>query len=199
MSEDKCLFCEISKGNVPSLKIYENEGVIAVLNIKPSTKGQVLLMPKKHYSFIQSVPEDVLFQLIIGVKAISSVLTQVLQCPGINVLYNMGKVGGQKVGHVSIHIIPRYAGDKVSIELPEEEVEEEDLYDQQRLIVKAFQQNTVKLLKAIKKGEIKVSDEVKQQAIKTLENLEKEKAPKNPLKQNNKVDVLKLEDELEKL
>jgi hypothetical protein len=96
-------------------------------------------------------------------------------------------------------LIPRYAGDKVKIELPEMQVKEEDLYEQQKLIVKAFQESTVKLLKAIKSGEIKVSDEVKAQAEKALAAMEKQKPPKNPLKEDKKVDLMKLEDELGKL
>jgi histidine triad (HIT) family protein len=196
--KEKCLFCEIIKGSIPALKIYENEGVVAVLNIKPATKGQVLLIPKQHHGFIQTIPEDILFQVMVAIKAITTILTQVLQCPGINVVYNMGSNAGQKVGHASFDIIPRYAGDKVKIEIPEGKVKEEELYDHQKLIVKAFQESTIKLLKAIKKGEIKVSDEVKKQALKALEVMEKKKAPKNPLKKK-KVDLMKLEDELGKL
>lgn len=199
MAEEKCLFCEIIKGNIPSLKIYENEGVVAVLNIKPATKGQVLLIPKQHHGFIQTLPEDACFQMMLAVKAITTILTQVLQCPGVNVLYSMGSNAGQKVGHMSFDIIPRYAGDKVKIEIPELEVKEDELYETQKIVVKAFQESTIKLLQAIKKGEIKVSDEVKAQALKALEAMEKKKPPKNPLKEKNKVDLMKLEDELGKL
>ena len=198
MAEEKCLFCEIIKGNIPALKIYENEGVIGVLNIKPATKGQVLLIPKQHHGFLHTVPEDVSFQIMVGIKAISAILTQVMQCPGINVMYNMGSTAGQKVGHVSFDIIPRYAGDKVKIDVPEGKVDEKSLYEQQKLIIKAFQESTIKLLQAIDKGEIKVSDEVKAQAKKALAAINKEKAPTNPLK-DNKVDLMKLEDELNKL
>jgi len=146
------------------------------------------------------MPDDASFQLMTAIKAITGILSQVLQCPGINIVYNMGSTAGQKIGHVSFDIIPRYAGDKVVIDLPEGKVEEEKLYEEQRLIIKAFQESTVKLLKAIKSGEIKVSDEVKAQAEKALKVLESNKAPINPLKEKDeRLEIAKLEEELEKL
>ncbi|MBN1924108.1 MAG: HIT domain-containing protein [Nanoarchaeota archaeon] len=196
--EQKCLFCEIVKGNIPSLKIYENEGVVAVLNIKPATKGHVILIPKQHHTFIQTIPEDILFQLMVAAKAITAILTQILQCPGINIIHSMGSTAGQKIGHASFEIIPRYAGDNVKVEIPEGKTNEQELYEHQKIIVKAFQESTIKLLKAIKSGEIKVSPEIKTQAEKALAAMEEQKAPKNPLKEEN-VKRVKLEDELGKL
>lgn len=199
--EPKCLFCEILKGTIPALKIYENEGAIGVLNIKPAAKGQVLIIPKQHHMFLQTIPDEIVFSVMNAIKAVTTILSQVLQCPGITVMYNMGSSAGQKIGHTSFDVIPRYANDAVKIEIPETQVKENDLIDMQRLIVKAFQESTIKLLKAIKSGEIKVSDDVKAQAEKTLELLEKQKPPKNPLKQDSgkKVDMFKLEEELGKL
>ncbi len=201
MVEEKCLFCEIVKGNIPSLKVYESEKVIAVLNIKPATKGQILIIPKEHHSFISSVPDDVLTEVMVAFKSISSILTQVFQCSGINLLYSMGSSAGQKIAHVSFDVIPRYAGDNVEIKIPEGKIDQEELIQNQKLILKAFEESTIKLLKAIKEGKIKVSDDIKEKAIKTLEKLEKERPPKNPLKkeEEKKVDILKLEDELNNL
>jgi histidine triad (HIT) family protein len=197
--EQKCLFCEIVKGTIPALKVYENEGSIAVLNIKPANKGQILIIPKQHHLFMHTMPDEVMFSMTNALKAVTTILSQVLQCPGISVLYNIGSAAGQKIGHVSFDVIPRYANDKVKIEVPETQVKENDLIDMQRLIVKAFQESTIKLLQAIKSGEIKVSDDVKKQAEKTLELLEKQKPPKNPLKDKDKLDAMKLEEELGKL
>lgn len=199
MADEKCLFCEIVKGAIPSLKIYENESIIGVLNIHPGSKGQILVITKKHHNFMQTLNEKETFDLMNAIKVISTIMTQILNPIGINVLYSMGSFAGQKVGHVSFDIIPRYSKDKIKIEIPELKLKEQELYDTQKLYVNAFQKSTIELLKAIKDGKIKVSEEVKKQAINTLEKLNKNKPKKNPLKKENKVDLFKLEDELKKL
>ncbi len=201
MAEDKCLFCELAQGNIPTLKVYENEEVVAVLSIKPATKGHMIVMPKKHYAFIQTVPEKVLFQMMIAVKSLVNIVTQVIQAKGVNVMYNLGGLAGQKVGHVSFNIIPRYKDDDVKIKIPEEKGDEEDLRKTQKLIVSAFRKSTIKLLKDIKAGKVEVSDKIREQAEKALDMMEKEAPPENPFEEEKeeKVDVLKLEDKLKKI
>lgn len=197
MAEEKCLFCEIVKGTIPSLKIFENEGCIGVLSIKPASNGHVIIIPKVHSSFIGSVPDEVLFSMISAVKNLSTVLTQVLKCSGINVMHNIGGIAGQKIGHVSFDIIPRYSDDKIKIEIPEEKTDENKLYENQAMITSAIRDSTIKMLEAIKDGKIQVSNEVKEQALKALEMMNKGK-PKMQKPDDSKVDLLKLEDELEK-
>jgi histidine triad (HIT) family protein len=198
MSEEKCLFCEILKGNIPSLKVFENEGCIAVLSIKPVSKGHIIIIPKQHHSFINNLPDDISFHMIGAVKALSTILTQILQCSGINVMHNIGGIAGQKVNHLCFEIIPRYAGDNITIEMPEGKTDEAKLYEQQKLITSAIRDSTMKLLEAIRDGKIEVSKEVKDQALKALENINKDK-PKLKKDSEKKIDLLKLEDELNKL
>jgi len=197
MDEQKCLFCEIVNNTISSLKIYENESVFGVLNIKPSTKGQVLIITKKHHSFLNSMSEKESNDLMNAIKSISTVISQVFQCSGINVIYSMGGSAGQRIPHVSVDLIPRYANDSVVIEFPESEINEQELYENQRLIIKAFQDSTIDLLVAIKEGKIEVSDEVREQALKTLERINSEKSPRT--EKTNKIDIMALEDELGKL
>lgn len=199
MPEEKCLFCEILKGNIPSLKVFENEGCIAVLSIKPVSKGHIIIIPKQHHSFISNLPDDIAFHMIGAVKALSTILTQLLQCSGINVMHNIGGIAGQKVNHVSFEIIPRYAGDNIKIEMHEGKTNEEELYEEQKLITSAIRDSTMKLLEAIRDGKIEVSKEVKDQALKALETINKDKPKLKSEKNNSKIDLLKLEDELNKL
>jgi len=199
MAEEKCLFCEILKGTIPSLKVFENEGCIAVLNIKPVSKGHITVIPKQHHSFISTLPDDITFHMIGAVKALSTILTQILMCSGINVMHNIGGIAGQKVNHLCFEIIPRYANDKIRIELPEGKTVEADLYEQQKLITSAIRDSTMKLLEAIRDGKIQVSKEVKDQALKALESINRDKPKLKPEADKKKIDLMKLEDELKKM
>ena len=58
MDDQKCLFCEIIKGNIPSLKVYENESCIAVLSIKPVSKGLVIFDKKTPYHYLLELNQD---------------------------------------------------------------------------------------------------------------------------------------------
>jgi histidine triad (HIT) family protein len=198
MTEEKCLFCEIIKGTVPSLKVFENDGCIAVLSIKPVSKGHIIIIPKTHQSFISNASDDSLFHIMGAIKALSSILTQAFMCSGMNVMHNIGGIAGQKISHISFEIIPRYADDKIKIELPEGKTSEEKLYEEQRIITAAIRDSTIKLLEAIRDGKVEVSKEMKEQALKALETINKDK-PKIKKESSPKENLLKLEDELSKL
>jgi histidine triad (HIT) family protein len=199
MAEEKCLFCEILKGNIPSLKVFENEGCIAVLSIKPVSKGHIIIIPKQHHSFISSLPDSLSFDMLGAVKALSTILTQILLCSGINVMHNIGSIAGQKVNHLCFELIPRYANDKIKIEMPEGKTDEKELYEQQKLITSAIRDSTMKLLEAIRDGKIQVSKEVKEQALKALESINKDAPKLKNEKNKSAIDLIKLEDELNKI
>jgi biopolymer transport protein ExbD len=102
------------------------------------------------------------------------------------------------VNHLCFELIPRYANDKIKIELPEGKTNEAELYEQQKLITSAIRDSTMKLLEAIKDGKIQVSKEVKEQALKALESINKDKPKLKVENDKSKIDLLKLEDELKK-
>jgi len=114
-------------------------------------------------------------------------------------MHNIGSIAGQKINHVCFELIPRYAGDKINIDMPEGKTNENELYEEQKLITSAIRDSTMKLLEAIRDGKIQVSKEVKDQALKALETINKDKPKLKSEKDNSKIDLLKLEDELKKL
>jgi len=183
------------------LKVFENEGCVAVLSIKPVTKGHVLVIPKQHHSFISNLPDDITFHTIGAIKALSTIITQVFMCSGMNIMHNIGGIAGQKVNHLSFEIIPRYADDKIKIEMPEKKTDENTLYEEQKLITSAIRDSTVKLLEAIRDGKLQVSKEVKEQALKALEmmNKDKPKMKSGSEKDKKNIDLFKLEDELKRV
>ena len=112
-----CVFCEIVKGNIPSKKIYEDDKVLAILDISQATRLHTLVMPKEHYENIFEISEDTLAHLIKVVKKISCHYKDLdKNILGINLLNNNGSAAGQTVNHYHMHILPRYKEDNLSID-----------------------------------------------------------------------------------
>ena len=105
-----CIFCAIADGDIPSFKVYEDELVLAYLDINPCSKGHTLVIPKAHSTGLVDTPADVLGELIVRVQKVAAHLKEVLPCDGFNILQNNGEAAGQSVMHVHFHIVPRYAG-----------------------------------------------------------------------------------------
>ena len=115
-----CIFCEIIKGNIPSKKVYEDDDVLAILDISQTTLGHTLIMPKKHYDNILEMPADELSYLIIKAQEVAKKVVKKLDAKGFNLLVNTNEVAGQTVMHTHIHIIPRYdENDTVKFEFKE--------------------------------------------------------------------------------
>ena len=126
---DECLFCKIADGSIPSQKVYEDEKVVAFLDINPATPGHTLVAPKKHFSSIFDADEETLAAMISAAKKIAERLRDKLDAEGVNVIQNNGQIAGQIVNHIHIHVVPRYKDDKVIISFPRTKTEEKDLVE----------------------------------------------------------------------
>ena len=103
-----CIFCKIIANESPSSKVYEDENVLAILDLSQTTKGHTIVMPKKHYANILEIPGDELAYLIQKVQEIAKNLINKLNAKGFNIIVNTNEAAGQSVMHLHIHIIPRY-------------------------------------------------------------------------------------------
>ncbi|MFA5754382.1 MAG: HIT family protein [Patescibacteria group bacterium] len=106
-----CIFCKIINQEIPSHKFYEDDKVIAFLDIKPVNPGHALVVPKAHYETIEEISETDLTAVILAVKKVGGLLKDKLGVEGYNVTVNNGAVAGQAVNHLHFHVIPRHAGD----------------------------------------------------------------------------------------
>lgn len=106
-----CIFCKIIKGEVPCTKIYEDNEVLAFLDIGPVNKGHTLVMPKEHYETLLDIPDDLLCAVSEAVKNLSKAVKKGTGCGGICILQNNFKISGQLVPHYHVHIIPRLGTD----------------------------------------------------------------------------------------
>lgn len=109
-----CIFCKIISGEIPCMKIYEDDLVLAYLDIAPDSDGHTLIISKKHYKDIFDIPSETLLHIYDISKVLMKKLEEKLGCDGFSLLQNNGSV--QEVKHYHLHIKPYY-NDKKTIEL----------------------------------------------------------------------------------
>ena len=110
-----CLFCKIVKGEIPAAKIYEDENVLAFLDVNPDSKGHTLVIPKQHAQDIFDIEKESLQKVFIAAKIIAQKLKDSLRADGINLMQANGKAANQVVMHFHLHLIPRYQNDSLII------------------------------------------------------------------------------------
>ncbi len=120
-----CIFCKIINNEIPSKKVYEDNNVLAILDISQATKGHTLVIPKKHYDNIFDIEESSLVNIIKVVNKLSKHYKEVLNIDDLNILNNSGELAGQTVNHFHIHIIPRYSKNDLTITFNSNELDEE--------------------------------------------------------------------------
>lgn len=106
-----CIFCDIINKQIPSKVVYEDEDVIAILDVAQVTLGHTLVMPKKHVENILEVDEDTMGKVSKVVHHLAKQIVSKTEAVGCNILNNCGEVAGQTVNHLHFHIIPRYGED----------------------------------------------------------------------------------------
>ena len=106
-----CIFCKIVAGEVKAHVVYENESVLAFLDIRPASRGHVMVIPKVHAESLERLDDRHLAPLFSGVKTVMGLLDRALKPAGMNVGWNHGWAAGQRVSHLHVHIIPRHSGD----------------------------------------------------------------------------------------
>ena len=115
MRKEDCIFCKIANGEIPSKSLYEDEKFRVILDLGPAAKGHSLILPKDHAANLYELPEKLAGDAMILAKKMASLLTEKLNCDGINLVQNNGEAAGQTVEHFHIHLIPRYKGDGQNI------------------------------------------------------------------------------------
>ena len=118
MSND-CIFCKIVAGELPCVKVYEDEDVVAFMDIGPVVKGHTLVVPKSHHENIMTTPVAVLKKAIAAVQKVAQAQKNGLKADGVNVTQANGSVAGQVVPHIHFHVIPRFANDGHSWSFPQ--------------------------------------------------------------------------------
>lgn len=113
---EKDVFCKIVDGEIPCYKLYEDDDVLAFLDISQVTKGHALVISKKHFDNFLSVPHEIMHKVMDVAQRIGQVDIKMLGAKGINILTNCYPEAGQTVMHFHVHVIPRY-GEKEGFSL----------------------------------------------------------------------------------
>jgi histidine triad (HIT) family protein len=105
------IFSKIIAREIPAEIVYEDDRVIAILDINPVHPGHTLVIPKTFSaSGLECAPEDFAYLMNIG-QNIAQALIEALLCDGINFIMNNGVAAGQEVFHTHLHVVPRYTDD----------------------------------------------------------------------------------------
>lgn len=126
MAKQQCIFCQIASGKVASKKVYEDEHVVAVLDINPANPGHILLITKEHYVVMPQIPDDVVAHIGMVTKGLSHAVLRALKAQGTTIFVANGVTAGQRAQHFMLHIIPRMEKDGVAIDYPEHEISDAD-------------------------------------------------------------------------
>ncbi len=114
-----CIFCRIVRNELPSHKVYEDENVLAFLDINPLSPGHTLVIPKRHATDIFELEGEDAGALMRGAQKVARALIETIRADGINLLNSNKMAAGQVVFHYHMHIIPRFENDGVRLFTPE--------------------------------------------------------------------------------
>lgn len=109
-----CVFCSILAGEIPCFKLYEDDAVLAYLDINPFSEGHTLVIPKKHVTGLAAADDALLAEIMPRIRDIAGHVVRTLGADGFNLLQNNGEAAGQSVFHLHFHIIPRRKGEPLS-------------------------------------------------------------------------------------
>lgn len=110
-----CIFCKIVSGELPSLKVYEDDYVLAFLDISPINHGHTVVIPKKHFEIMEDIDDICLAKIMRVVKKVGKAIKEGMDIEGYNVGLNNDPVAGRVVPHLHFHIIPRNKTDNLSL------------------------------------------------------------------------------------
>ena len=105
------IFSKIASGEIPSIKLYEDERTLAFLDISPASRGHTLVICKEEFADLWSIPEETLVAVTRTVRRVAFGLRDALKPDGLNVIQNNGAASGQTVFHYHVHLIPRWEAD----------------------------------------------------------------------------------------
>lgn len=107
-----CVFCKILEGKLPASKVYEDDTVLAFMDLNPVNTGHMLVIPKKHAPYLEELDNETSGHMMkIAHKLNKALRSTDIPCEGVNLFLADGEAAMQEVFHSHLHIIPRYKGD----------------------------------------------------------------------------------------
>ncbi len=110
-----CIFCKIVSGEIPSARVYEDDRVLAFMDINPLNDGHMLIIPKAHAATIHEISEADFLAVMSATRKLASAVNKALGPEGMNLMQLNGKAANQVVPHLHVHIVPRWSGDGLTV------------------------------------------------------------------------------------
>ena len=108
---NNCIFCKIINGEIPSVKLYEDELVFAFLDVAPINLGHLLIIPKEHHTASSTIPENIAGRMFHVASRFGVAMKRALDADGFNLHLADGASAGQVVMHAHLHVVPRFVDD----------------------------------------------------------------------------------------
>ena len=110
---DNCIFCKIIKGEIPDKRIYEDDKVIALLDLHPAANGHTLIIPKKHIADMMEMDDETLIHINNVAKKLTPILMKKTNSTGLSIRVNYGD--SQEIKHYHMHLLPNYNYGKITL------------------------------------------------------------------------------------
>ena len=115
----ECIFCAILAGRKPGSFVHREEGVAALLDIRPVNPGHTLVLPTAHAGSLADLPPGTASRMFLVARRVAAALRGGgVRCEGVNLLLADGACAGQEVFHVHLHVLPRFPGDGFGFRFP---------------------------------------------------------------------------------
>lgn len=108
---DECVFCQIIAGESPAVFVYQDETVVAFMDIFPATRGHCLIVPRRHVRNLYDVPPEMAGAVIAAAVHLAPALRDATGAAGMNIWQSSERTAGQVIFHFHMHMLPRYVGD----------------------------------------------------------------------------------------
>ena len=102
-----CIFCSIVNGDISCHKVYEDENILAFLDVNPVSLGHTLIIPKEHTLDVTTISNDILLDILDKSKDVGKLLMDKMGAKGFTLTQNNGIT--QEVKHFHLHVIPKYS------------------------------------------------------------------------------------------
>ena len=111
-----CVFCAIAAGEAPAIRIYEDDGYLAILDFRPFTRGHTLVVPKQHTADLADTPPQTLADMVTLGQRIARAARSTELADATHLGINDGRAAFQSVNHIHLHVLPRRNGDNLPAE-----------------------------------------------------------------------------------
>ena len=108
-----CIFCAIAEDVIPATKVYEEDQILAFMDINPANPGHLLVIPKRHYRNIFDINAEMAGRIMQVGTQLANAIKTALNPDGLNLLQSSEPAAFQTVFHFHLHLIPRWEDDSL--------------------------------------------------------------------------------------